>query len=144
METENRPGRRKYETWGVLVEGTYVASLFPDRLVPLRSVFPMRPSDENAPLCYMLEGSLLDEPTVIELAKLLKQADSNAEKEDLATLVAYVKKGLPLSLNWFVGAGTIKPIVDNGLYNFENIAKSAATAGHATASFWEPQNYEQN
>lgn len=93
-------------SWGYLRADTPFADVFPTGRVPLRSIVPMRPRDESAPLCYVVDPAGLTEAQIAQLAAGLYER-WRPECASVAAAAAYIRDpGLPLRCAWFSGAAT--------------------------------------
>lgn len=97
-------------TWANLKTDTPFDQFFPDGKVPLLTVVPIRPRDENSPPCYLVDGSKLTAEQIDGLAEMLLPMWSPecASKEQA---VAYIRDGLPLKCEWFRGVVSTDPKV---------------------------------
>ena len=94
------------KTFAHLKPDTPFSAIFPDRQVPIVSLFPIIPREEGCPPCYVVDAQFLDDRQVAELAKILMANDPNTEGHPFDEIVAYVREGLPLRTEWFNGRGT--------------------------------------
>jgi hypothetical protein len=87
-------------TWGVLTEDAdMLRRIFPNGKVPIASGIPFQPN-QNAPDCYLVDGSLLSEEKLVALVNLLHESFSSLLTEISAA--AYIQEGgLPLRTSWF-------------------------------------------
>jgi hypothetical protein len=90
------------KTWANLKTDTPFNQFFPDGKVPLKSIVPMKPRDEDSPVCYLVDGSKLTDAQIDGLAEMLLPmwAPECATKEQA---VEYIRDGLPLKCEWFSG-----------------------------------------
>ena len=90
------------KTWANLKPDTPFNQYFPDGKVPLRTVVPMQPRDEDAPLCYLVDGYKLTDEQIDGLAEMLLplwQPECVTKEQ----AVEYIRDGLPLKCEWFTG-----------------------------------------
>lgn len=98
--------RPRSETWGHLIDGSPFAAIFPDRLVPLRSIWPIIPREAGTPRCYLVAVEQLTEVQIQALAALLWQ-QWQPECMSVERAADYIRtEGLPLRTSWFTGVGT--------------------------------------
>jgi hypothetical protein len=93
------------DTFGTLKENTPFNHIFPDGKVPIKSMTPMRPRDENAPLCYLVDSKYLDSDQILQLAESLSKLWT-ADRLSVDDAINYIIKGLPLNCDWFESVET--------------------------------------
>lgn len=97
-----------YHTWGYLAGTTPFDSVFPDRRVPLISIFPITPREAGAPRCYLVDTKLLSDEQIAQLADMLWTL-WRPECESAEAAAAYIRmEGLPLRTTWFGSVGTTR------------------------------------
>lgn len=106
------------QNWAYLKENTPFNDIFPNRLVPIRSIFPIIPREYGAPPCYVVEGRFLSDEQIDQLAQRLFEL-WRPECESLRVAKEYIGGGLPLKTDWFNGAGTSSSAVLFGLMHDE-------------------------
>lgn len=110
------------QNWGYLKENTPFNEIFPDRSVPLRSIFPMIPREQGSPLCYIINADFLTQEQISSLAQQLFEL-WRPECQSLEQAKDYIRHGLPIKTNWFNGAGTSSPAVLFGLMHEEGFGR---------------------
>lgn len=106
--------------WAYLKEDTPFSEIFPDRHVPIRSIFPIIPREQGSPPCYVVDSSFLSQMQIDALAEQLfymwqPECSSLEEAKD------YIMQGLPLKTDWFNGASSSSPVVLFGLMDDEGV-----------------------
>lgn len=86
--------------------------------VPIRSIIPIRPRDENAPLCYVVDAKHLSTEQIGQLAQMLYEM-WQPECKSIAEAIAYIQDGLPLNCEYFSSVSCSDPgffftLIDNG------------------------------
>lgn len=95
-------------TWGYLLADTPFAAIFPDRTVPLISVWPIVPREAGAPRCYLVNVAELSDEQVEQLAALL-HTQWRPECESIDQAIEYLRtEGLPLRVTWFSTVATTR------------------------------------
>lgn len=98
----------KYDTWGNLIDGSPLVSIFPDGRVPLISVWPIVPRERGAPRCYLVDVSLLSDEQIRALAELLYETWRH-ECSSADEAIAYMHdEGLPLRISHFSTVATTR------------------------------------
>lgn len=93
-------------TFGVLKPDTPFSAVFPDSLVPLRSIEPFIPRDYNCPPCFEVDADKLTDEQIQQLAQKLYE-QWQPECESIEQAIAYIREpGLPLKCEWFFGVTT--------------------------------------
>lgn len=104
----------KPNTWATLKEETPFNEIFPDRIVPVRSIFPIIPREAGSPPCYVVDSNLLSPEQVERLAQQLFEM-WRPECQSLEEAKDYIQHGLPLKTDWFNGVSTSSPAILFGL-----------------------------
>lgn len=105
-------------SWAYLKDETPFNEIFPDRRVPIRSIFPITPREEGCPPCYIVDAQFLSQEQIDRLAQQLFEL-WRPECESLQQAKEYISNGLPLKTDWFNGAGTSSPAILFGLMHDE-------------------------
>ncbi len=106
------------QNWAYLREGTPFDDVFPDRMVPIRSILPIIPRERGCPPCYIVDAQFLSHEQIDRLAQQLFEL-WRPECESLQHAKEYIANGLPLKTDWFNGCGTSSPAVLFGLMHDE-------------------------
>jgi hypothetical protein len=96
------------QNWGHLKENTPFNEIFPDRRVPLRSIFSIIPREQGSPPCYIIDADFLTQEQISSLAQQLFEL-WRPECESIEQARDYIRQGLPLKTDWFNGAGSSSP-----------------------------------
>ena len=102
------------KTWGVLEADTPFNNIFPDRVVPLLSIYPIIPKAEGCPPCYLVNGRELQPDAVNALITVLREKEPDTEGHPDEELRQYIYDGLPLKVDWFTGVATTDPSIVTG------------------------------
>lgn len=93
----NKPDK----TWAILKPDVYdLLKVFPDRQVPILSIYPILPSRESSPLCFLVDPALLSGYQLERLAYNLHQT-FKTEIASVEQAKEYIGKGLPLACSHF-------------------------------------------
>lgn len=98
-----------FQTWANLKPDTPFNRIFPDGRVPIASIVPIIPRDENGPPSYLADPAHLTERQINSLAEMLQQQWDECETIEQA--IEYIKGGLPLRKDWFEGISSTDPLL---------------------------------
>jgi hypothetical protein len=88
--------------WGIIKnDADSLKTVFQDGRIPIVSPYPCQPH-QAAPLCYLVDSSLLSERQILILGIWLHENFPSLLTETAA--IAYVRDGLPLQTTWFTDA----------------------------------------
>lgn len=102
------------QNWGHLKPDTPFNEIFPDYIVPLRSIFPIIPREEGSPPSYIVNADFLTQEQIDRLAQRLFYL-WRPECKSLEQAKVCIREGLPIKTDWFNGCGTSSPAILFGL-----------------------------
>lgn len=93
-------------TYGHLKPNTPFSAVFPNSLVPLKSIEPLIPRDYGCPPCFDVDADRLTAEQIQQLAQMLYE-QWQPECESIEQALDYIREpGLPLKCEWFTVVST--------------------------------------
>lgn len=115
---ERRGHMEQCQNWAWLKDETPFNEIFPNRQVPIVSIFPIIPRELGSPPCYVVDAKFLSLEQIDRLAQRLFEM-WRPECASLEQARKYIFQGLPLKTDWFNGAGSSSPAILFGLMHDE-------------------------